>query len=160
MNKNQIQNKMSAIRGWHSEEEEKKAVLRTYAKSLGYTEDVTGDVCNGDTIMFARATFCGSRRRPRYDGDEIITGTVVNDSYGSRKQQHTFTLRVRGQGKLLIKGRNLYSIGVFAKPRTDEDRKEDLDEKHRRGSEARKLKQRIRDARNEHVIESHIDLTN
>lgn len=142
MNKQQIQEQLSSIRGYHSESE-KKEILRKYANSLGYTEDITGDACQGDHIIFARATFTGSHKKPRYNGDEIITGIILNDSYGSRKQQHTFTIQVRGQGKLLIKGRNLYSIGTFAKPRDKDTRQHSLDDKHDRGNHARDLKQRI-----------------
>ena len=38
---------------------------------------------------------------------EIISGTVVNSSYGIETGQHTFTIDT-GAEKVLVKGRNLY----------------------------------------------------
>jgi len=38
---------------------------------------------------------------------EVISGTVVNSSYGSDKGQHTFTIDT-GIDKVMVKGRNLY----------------------------------------------------
>lgn len=37
----------------------------------------------------------------------IVSGEVVNHSYGAEKGQHTFTIDT-GSGKIIIKGRNLY----------------------------------------------------
>jgi hypothetical protein len=39
---------------------------------------------------------------------EIISGTVVNSSYGIDKNQHTFTIQTENNDKVLVKGRNLY----------------------------------------------------
>lgn len=38
---------------------------------------------------------------------EVISGTVINSSYGVEKGQHTFTIDT-GNEKILVKGRNLY----------------------------------------------------
>lgn len=38
---------------------------------------------------------------------EIIKGTVINNSYGADKNQHTFTIQT-DSGNVLVKGRNLY----------------------------------------------------
>ena len=38
---------------------------------------------------------------------EIISGVVINSSYGAEKNQHTFTIDT-GNGIILVKGRNLY----------------------------------------------------
>jgi len=138
MNRNQLQDKMSSIRGW-SADEDRAALLKTYAKKLGYTENVTGDVATGDQVVFARATFTGSHKRPRFAGIEVISGTVISDSYGKAKQQHTFTIKTR-EGSMRIKGRNLYSIAVFAKPRCTIERQSSLDDKHQRGDRAREIR--------------------
>ena len=37
----------------------------------------------------------------------IVEGLVVNSSYGSERNQHTFTIDWNGE-KVLVKGRNLY----------------------------------------------------
>ena len=138
MNRNQLQDKMSSLRGW-SADEDRAALLKQYAKRLGYTENVTGDVATGDQVIFARATFTGSYKRPRFAGIEVISGKVVADSYGKAKQQHTFSIKTR-EGSLRIKGRNLYSIAVFAKPRCAGERQASLDDKHQRGDRAREIR--------------------
>lgn len=137
MNRNQLQDKMSSLRGW-SADEDRAALLKSYAKKLGYTENVTGDVATGDQVIFARATFEGSYKRPRFAGIEVISGKVVADSYGKAKQQHTFTIST-SKGSMRIKGRNLYSIAVFAKSRCAEERQASLDDKHKRGDRAREI---------------------
>ena len=126
------------MRGWEADGE-RATRLQAYAKSLGYTRNITGDACQGDKVMFARAKFAGSRRNPKFAGIEVITGKIVRDSYGQSKQQHTFTIKV-GADTMRIKGRNLYSIAVFAKPREEQERGKVLDEKHERGNLARKRK--------------------
>ena len=139
MNKQKIETELSSMRGWDADEDRAKK-LKTYAKKLGYTDDVTGDACKGDKILFARAKFTGSRKRPKFAGIEVVSGKIVNDSYGQSKQQHTFTIQTKGGEKLLIKGRNLYSIATFSKPRGDE-RQIQLTEKHQRGELARSQRQ-------------------
>lgn len=110
----------------------------------GFTEDVTGDACIGDEVAFARATFSGSYRRPRFAGYEIVCGTIIRDSYGSKMQQHTFTIETDG-GEVRIKGRNLYSVLTLAKPRDEWERRAALAEKHRRGDAARSARERRRE---------------
>ena len=101
--------------------------------------DCTGDVVVGDHISFERATFSGSWRKPKFAGMETITGLVVNDSYGSAKQQHTFTLKLEDGSKLCIKGRNVYRNGVRRAAWADEaQRDEARTEKHHRGDDARR----------------------
>lgn len=58
----------------------------------------------GDSVRFERAVFTGSYRKPVFAGFELMTGKIVFDSYGSEKQQHTFTLRLDDGKKMLIKG--------------------------------------------------------
>lgn len=118
--------------------------------------DCTGDVCTGDTIRFTEAVFGGSRRSPTYLGDRTITAKVVSDSYGSAKQQHTFSLVVlECDGlqplppgtKTTRKGRNVYRNGTLRLLWADEnERTSALAEKHARGSRSR-AKREARQAR-------------
>ncbi|XVE82756.1 hypothetical protein DITRI_Ditri16bG0031300 [Diplodiscus trichospermus] len=113
----------------------------------------TGDVCNGDVILFTqkvyekfdKVTRCG-----RLLGRRTIAGRVVKESYGKAKQQHTFTVEVlwsKGRKKLLplfpllVKGRNLYKLKTYRQLWDDEaERRNVLAEKHRRGRAARLVK--------------------
>lgn len=95
-----------------------------------YCQNCTGDVCTGDEIAFFNAGKESSR----------IFGKVIKDSYGSAKQQHTFTIEVNGE-KMLIKGRNLYKNEVMRKLWPNElDRQKVIDEKHQRGNAARSIR--------------------
>jgi len=133
--KKETENEMAAIRGWDADEE-RAEILKIYAVERGYILDRTGDCCAGDEVIFARPVFTGSRKRARFAGIEIIQGEIVKDSYGKAKQQHTFTIETEGK-KMCIKGRNLYGIGAFAKPRAEQERSQVLDDKHQRGNAAR-----------------------
>lgn len=118
----------------------------TALRDMGeYTVDVTGDACVGDEVAFARATFTGSYRKPKFAGYEVVRGTIVRDSYGAKKQQHTFTIET-DDGQLLIKGRNLYSVLTLAKPRDERERRAALAEKHERGEAARSAREQCREA--------------
>ena len=136
MNRKKVEQELAGLSGWDAKDQRKRK-LQSYANSLGYTENVTGDAVKGDVVIFGRAKFTGSWKKPVFDGIEIISGKIVADSYGEDKQQHTFTLHRRGEKNLRIKGRNLYGIGTFAKPRDQQKRKVALDEKHGRGEGAR-----------------------
>ncbi|EPS62410.1 hypothetical protein M569_12381 [Genlisea aurea] len=115
-----------------------------------------GDACTGDVVMFqqdvyeafnvayrgASAPSCGRR---------VTAGRIVKDSYGSEKQQHTFTIEVlwsKGEKALdplrllLIKGRNLYRLKTMRQRwKNEEERKKILEEKHARGDAARTLRE-------------------
>lgn len=136
--KTEIEKKMSELRGYEADGQ-RKELLREWAHENGYDLDVTGDACRGDEVVFARAVFSGRYPNSRFAGVEIIEGLIYKDSYGERKGQHTFTIAVNCDGgkMIRIKGRNLYSIGCFARSR---DRAGDLHEKHQRGDSARKAK--------------------
>jgi hypothetical protein len=113
----------------------------TYSGDSEYSIDTTGDVVQGDEVAFERATFSGSWKRPSFAGFELVKGKVVGDSYGKDKQQHTFTLELPDGSTTRIKGRNLYANKVFRKPWSNEDDREAArDEKHARGSVARKAR--------------------
>jgi hypothetical protein len=103
-----------------------------------YSIDATGDVVRGDDIAFMRATFTGSYRKPKFAGNELVVGTVISDSYGAAKQQHTFTIELEDGKRIHIKGRNVYRNGVWRKPWRDEAKRDEIaDEKHTRGDKAR-----------------------
>jgi hypothetical protein len=98
----------------------------------------TGDACVGDEVCFKKSIFSGTYPKCTFIGTEEIQGTIVKESYGKIKQQHTFTLMLPNGAKMLIKGRNLYRNGCNRKPWQDELlRSSVLDEKHTRGLDAR-----------------------
>jgi len=108
-----------------------------------YPCDCRGDAVVGDNIVFAKARFAGSFRRPRFDGYEIIEAVIVGDSYGRGRQQHTFTLKLADGSTIKIKGRNLYANGLRRKAWTNETERETvLRDKHTRGDSARSERDR------------------
>jgi len=109
-----------------------------YTGDSEYSISCTGDAVTGDEVRFERATFSGSFRNAKFAGFERITGKIIRDSYGDKKQQHTFTLLLLDGSKLRIKGRNLYANGTYRKQWVDESARESArDEKHDRGDSAR-----------------------
>ena len=134
-----MKNKTHNYGGYNDSQNEE--LEKIYSEYLAvYTEDRTGDACKGDEVIFAKAIFAGSYRKPKFSHFEMIEGLIIADSYGSEKQQHTFTiLKISGE-QMRIKGRNIYRYLLLAKPRSDSERSEILDEKHSRGSVARKAR--------------------
>lgn len=109
-----------------------------YQGDKTYAINCTGDAVVGDEVCFERATFSGSFRNAKFDGFERITGTIIRDSYGHDKQQHTFTIKLPNGSEMRIKGRNLYAESTWRKPWTDESQRANVaDEKHARGNNAR-----------------------
>ncbi|KAI3870974.1 hypothetical protein MKX03_029380 [Papaver bracteatum] len=117
-----------------------------------FVYDCKGDACTGDVVMFEQNVYemynIASRSAAGPPcGTRIVVGRVVRESYGSAKQQHTFTIEVLwSKGvkplpplhPLLIKGRNLYKLKTMRQLWADEEmRKKFLLEKHSRGSVAR-----------------------
>jgi len=112
-----------------------------------YAIRATGDVVVGDIIRFKEAVFTGSYRKPKYAGDRTIEAEVIKDSYGERKQQHTFTLKIiHSSGTEALepgttvrrKGRNVYRNGVQRQKWDNEEAREEArTEKHTRGDIAR-----------------------
>ncbi|TFU00042.1 hypothetical protein EUV02_15455 [Polymorphobacter arshaanensis] len=111
-----------------------------------FTIDCTGDACTGDIIEFTEGVFSGSFRSPTFIGDRTVRARIIKDSYGSEKQQHTFTLDVLEcigtnpitPGKTTRKGRNVYRNGTMRQPWPCEaDRQTAVDAKHKRGDQAR-----------------------
>lgn len=108
-----------------------------------FTVNCTGDVVQGDTILFEEGVF----RSRRWRGDRRIIAKVVRESYGQLKQQHTFTLKVlwsdgyqacEAGSTILRKGRVIYGNGTKRKPWADESKRHEIcREKHIRGDLAR-----------------------
>ena len=117
-------------------------------KTNTYTISCKGDAVVGDIIQFKEGVFGGSYRRPTYLGERAIEALVIKDSYGGRKQQHTFTIKVVASSgylplevglKTTRKGRNIYRKGTFRQEWADESAREiACDEKHVRGGCARR----------------------
>ena len=116
-----------------------EALLKEFAKLNGFTANISGDACIGDEVVFAAVIWGGSFKKPRFNGVEIKTGTITKDSYGTEKQQHSFTIKTKASS-FRVMGRNLYKFGTWAKPRKVEEREEVLNEKHKRGTLARSHK--------------------
>lgn len=108
-----------------------------------HTIPCTGDCVVGDKVAFERATFSGSRTRPKFAGFQLVAGEIVADSYGSDKQQHTFTIRLADGSTTRIKGRNLYANGTYRAVWPDEAQRSGVaQEKHQRGDAARAQRSR------------------
>lgn len=127
--------------------------------------EATGDVVAGDSILFYEPVWTGAfypRRRasPVPAGYRSITAEVVSESYGTDKQQHTFTLRViessgcdavNAGSVILRKGRNIYRNGCWRLPWPDESARELVrQEKHSRGNVARSERAVRREREAEH----------
>ncbi len=85
-----------------------------------YKINTTGDACTGDNIVFVKRIW---ERRPINSFGKlanVVEGEIIKDSHGRDKQQHTFTVLTKESEKILIKGRNLYGIGVWRKEWKDE----------------------------------------
>ena len=108
--------------------------------------NATGDVVTGDTVRFKEGVF-SSGRKPRHLGERTVTAKIVGDSYGGKKQQHTFSLEVIDSNgfrplepgfKTRRKGRNVYRHGTERLEWADEQsRRASAAEKHGRGDTAR-----------------------
>ena len=112
--------------------------------------DCTGDACAGDVVEWTETVFGGSLTRPAPVGRRTIRARILKDGYGAKNQQHTFTLRVvlaegyqppEPGARLFRKARNVYKDGCTREPWPDEAaRLLVLDEKHRRGMNARAVR--------------------
>jgi len=115
-----------------------------------FTIDCNNDVVTGDTILFIEAVFERpyNRMNPKIKGNRRIVALILGDSYGEKKQQHTYMLKVLysdGTDHLEInqqikrKGRNIYRYKSLVRLRWDDEgeRQSARDEKHKRGRAAR-----------------------
>ncbi len=128
---------------YKKEEIIKSSLAKQEKATRAYSINCTGDACVNDEVLFMQVIW---ERKPINRFGKLVNqivdykwieGTIVKDSYGKEKQQHTFTILLKKQRgkKILIKGRNLYKVCCFRKPR--ENRLNDLLEKHQRGNVAR-----------------------
>ncbi|KAG2538284.1 hypothetical protein PVAP13_9NG411000 [Panicum virgatum] len=99
----------------------------------------------------------------RLCGQRTNAGRIIKESYGTAKQQHTFTIEIlwsKGYKPwpplhpLLIKGRNLYKDKTMRQPWPDEEeRNKVIQEKHERGDLARKSRAaRINEKENQKLL--------
>jgi len=113
-----------------------------------FTINCTGDVVVGDTILFTETVWGGAyNKKPINEGSRTIIAEVMKDSYGEKKQQHTFSIRVisswgykplREELTTRRKGRNVYRNGTKRLPwKCKGARTLSLNEKHGRGGTAR-----------------------
>ncbi|XP_047072530.1 zinc finger CCCH domain-containing protein 62-like [Lolium rigidum] len=115
-----------------------------------------GDACKGDVVVFEQNIYRRKKGDPRgvksrLCGQRTNAGRIIKESYGTAKQQHTFTVEIlwsKGYKPwpplhpLLIKGRNLYKDKTMRQPWPDEqERSRVLQEKHARGFLARKSRE-------------------
>lgn len=126
-------------------------------KLSDFTIKCTGDVVTGDTILWKEAVWPAYKPRGQFGrksplplGNRKVLAVVIAESYGTAKQQHTFTLRVvRSYGykpleageSIRRKGRNIYRDGTKRLPWANEsNRGTAADEKHARGDAARECR--------------------
>lgn len=123
----------------------------------------TYDIVIGDIILFSEPVWSGSYykgKKSRPSGERKILAEVIDENYGYEKQQHTFSLLVLDadgyestdvlkKGKILRKGRNIYTDNTLSISNLDEKTREIYAEnKHLRGLEAKKAKiERIKNTR-------------
>ncbi len=100
--------------------------------------ECTGDAVAGDYVFFKKSIFSGRYPNATFSHLEEIEGLIRRDSYGEKKQQHTFTIELPSGENMRIKGRNLYRNGCERLLWTDESKRgKALHEKHDRGNVAR-----------------------
>lgn len=98
---------------------------------------VTGDACVGDEIVFGESVFTGNWRRAKYAGCRVVRAKIIRDSYGDKCGQHTFTLELPDGTTRVKKARNVYANWTMARERGASERRAALEDKHKRGREAR-----------------------
>ena len=107
------------------------------------------DAVKGDYVVFTRSIYGAyncKKRTAEFLGTEKIHGIIINESYGKDKAQHTFTIWTINNEKIKIKGRNLYKNSttnincIRAKWIDENERNKIADEKHDRGTKAKKNK--------------------
>ena len=121
----------------------------------------TRDIVVGDTIRYEESVFSGPWRSAKYVGKRTIKAQVIADSYGSAKQQHTFTLKIlECSGVNTIntgdstrrKGRNIYKYDPVRLLWEDEDARQKVaDDKHKRGDAAKAERERRKEEERMHV---------
>ena len=109
------------------------------------------DLDIGSKIKFTEGVFGGSWKNPYYLGSRTITGTILKESYGAKRGQHTFSIQVHDaegydakevieRGKIRRKGRNVYDDCELLQ--LPDDYQALADEKHERATAAKEEKYR------------------
>ncbi|CAI5477042.1 unnamed protein product [Closterium sp. Yama58-4] len=139
----------------HYELKDVQSAKRQYPRASFFI-DCTGDVCRNDIVFFNQRVSTGSvprnERKATHGGYRSVAGRVVSESYGVKKQQHTFTVEVIWSSglhalapmtQLFVKGRVLYRHKTFRQKWPNEaDRVAAIAEKHARGDEARSMREK------------------
>lgn len=118
-----------------------KEEIKRYVQPFDFTPCF--DAVKNDYVVFTRSIFGEYNYRKRtaeFLGTEEIKGIIINESYGADKAQHTFTICTKENQTTKIKGRNLYKNCVRAKWIDENQRNKIADEKHDRGTKAKKSK--------------------
>jgi hypothetical protein len=74
------------------------------------------DLTKNCVIKFTEAVFIGTYPKAKFSHEREIIGTIINDSYGAKTGQHTFSILVEScddksivsGDKIRRKGRNVY----------------------------------------------------
>ena len=69
-----------------------------------------------DRVVWDAPQFEGSYRKPKYVGTQRLSGVVIKHSYGEKRGQHTFTIKLDDGSTKRVKGRNLYPNLVTHEP--------------------------------------------
>ena len=113
-----------------------RILIESYFIDIGLPPKNT-DLVVGDTILWIEPEFTGSFKNARFDGYTYKIGEIVKDSYGSKKAQHTFTIKLDNGEKVMKKGRTIMKEYSTVLKQAD-NREASLDEKHKRGISAKK----------------------
>ena len=124
------------------------------------TRVVTGptDLTKGTRVRWKEPVFEGSFEKPRFVGTRTIEGTILKESYGVKRGQHTFTIEVHSakgkdadsiKSKIRRKGRTVYKDAVVLEQPSNQA--ELAEEKHARAAiaKANKYKTWIEEAEND-----------
>ncbi|GJP35919.1 hypothetical protein CLOM_g20460 [Closterium sp. NIES-68] len=135
----------------HVEIKDVTSAMRKYPPA-SFSINCTGDVCRKDVVLFRQRIFKGHSKKSKCIGCRMVAGRVVMESYGEKKQQHTFTVEViwstglqalPPMKQLLVKGRYLYKHRTFRQRWTNEaERVAVIGEKHARGDKARSVRRK------------------
>ncbi|GJP71764.1 hypothetical protein CLOP_g2559, partial [Closterium sp. NIES-67] len=133
----------------HAELRDFTSAKRKYPRG-SFCINCTGDVCRQDTVLFKQQIPQKHNNESNYPGYRLVAGRVVKESYGVKKQQHTFTVEVIWSSgmqplppmtQLLVKGRVLYRHKTYRQKWPNEaERVAAVVEKHARGDEARSVR--------------------
>lgn len=103
------------------------------------------DLTKGCHIKFTESVFVGKYPKAKWSHTRKIEALIIKESYGVKKGQHTFTLKVIAcddnkidiGSKILRKGRNVYPTCILlSKP---DNHEEFADDKHARKRASIKL---------------------